>query len=300
MLQAVGVPALLALASHHGPVQEDLPSLDQFDHMLVFVPGRQANQFVDCTDKGGDAAQALPLGLAGRRALVLEAQNPRFATIPEYPADASKIEDQRHLRLVDLSDVVVDETLTLTGVHAAYLRGFLLEVPTSSRRTVFQRQTGLADVELSEFSADALETPYAPLRLHCVYTLKRQFHRSKGGLSGILRAGIERLYLTADPVENRLTPFEVTIPLQILSSVSLAVPEGFVAEALSSSSSKPDPRFAACQSHFRIDGKQVNLEFQCIMPTGKFGPADYAAYRGTMDQALSMLEKEVTLKSSAH
>ena len=215
MLQAVGVHARLTLASHHGLVQEDLPSLDQFDHMLLFLPGRQTSRFVDCTDKGGDAAQAIPPGLAGRNALILGPPNPQFATVPNYPADASRIEEQRHLRLVDLTDVVVDETLTLTGPHAAHLRGYLLQVPSSSRRMVFQRQAGLAQVELSDFSAEPLETPYAPLRLHCAYTFKRQFHRSNDRLSGILRAGVERLYLTADPVDNRLTPFEVTIPLHL-------------------------------------------------------------------------------------
>jgi hypothetical protein len=299
MLQAAGVPARLALASHRDPLQEDLPSLDQFDHMLLFVPGRQANNFVDCTDKGGDAAQAIPLGLAGRSVLILDAPNPRFATIPNYPSDASKIEERRHLRLVDLSDVVVDETLTFTGAHAAYMRGFLLQVPSSSRRMMFQRQAGLAQVELSEFSAEPLETPYAPLRLHCAYTLKRQFHRSNDRLSGILRAGIERLYLTADPVDNRLTPFEVTVPLHLQSSVSFTVPEGFSAEQPSSSAPKLDPRFAACQSQFRMDDSQVTLGFQCSLPAGKFSPSDYAAYRTTMDQALSMLEREVNLKSSA-
>jgi len=300
MLQAVGVPACLALASHRGPVLEDLPSLDQFDHMLVFVPGRQANRFVDCTDRGGDAAQAIPLGLAGHSVLILDLPNSRFATIPDYSEDASRIEEQRHLRLVDQRDVVVDETLTITGAHAAYMRGYLLQVPSSSRRMVFQRQAGLADVELSEFSAEPLEAPGAPLRLHCAYILKRQFHRAKDGLSGILRAGIERLYLTAEPVDNRLTPFEVTIPLHVQSSVSLAIPEGFGAEPLSISASKLDARFADCQSQIRIGGKQVDLEFQWSLPAGKFSPADYAAYRATMEQALSMLEREVTLKSSAH
>lgn len=299
MLQAVGVPARLVLASHHGPVQEDLPSLDQFDHMLLFLPGRKTSNFVDCTDKGGDAAQAIPPGLAGRSVLILDPQKPRFATIPSYPADASTIEEQRRLRLVDLSDVAVEETLTLTGPHAAYMRGFLLQVPASSRRMWFQRQVGLAEVELSDFKAEPLETPYAPLRLYCAYTLKRQFHRSNDRLSGVLRAGIERPYLTADPVDNRLTPFEVTIPLRLRSSVSLTVPEGFSAEQPSSSAPKLDPRFAACQSPFRIDGPRVTLEFQCRLPAGKFSPADYAAYRATMAQALALLEREVSLKAAA-
>lgn len=299
MLQAVGVSARLALASHHGLVQADLPSLDQFDHMLLFLPGNAAGRFVDCTDKGGDAALAIPLGLAGRSALILDSPNSRFATIPTYPADASIIEEQRRLRLVDLSDVAVDETLTLTGAHAAYMRGYLLQVPTSSRRTVFQRLAGLAEVELSNFGAEPLETPNAPLRLHCAYTLKRQFHRSNDRLSGILRAGIVRMYLTADPVDNRLTPFEITIPLKFRSSVSLTVPEGFSAEPSADAPPKLDPRFAACQSRLRLEGPQATLDFQCRLLAGKFSPADYAAYRATMDQALSLLEREVTLKSQA-
>lgn len=299
MLQAVGVPARLVLASHRGPLQEDLPSLDQFDHMLLFVPGRPAGSFLDCTDKGGDAALSIPPGLASRSVLVLDPPNPRFAVIPGYPSDASTIEEQRHLRLVDLSDLAVEETLTLTGPHAAYMRGFMQQVPASSRRLWFQRQAGLAEVELSDFIAEPLETPCAPLRLYCAYTLRQQFHRSNNRLSGILRAGVERAYLTADPVDNRLTPFEVTIPLHLRSSVSLAVPGGFSAEQPSSSAPKFDPRFADCRSSFRIDGPRVNLEFQCSLPAGKFSPSDYAAYRATMAQALSMLEREVTLKPDA-
>jgi hypothetical protein len=299
MLQAVGVPARLVLASLRGPVQEDLPSLDQFDHMLLFVPGRAAGSFLDCTDKGGDAAQSIPPGLASRSVLVLDPPNPRFAAIPSYPSDASTIEEQRNLRLVDLSDLAVEETLTLTGPHAAYMRGIMQQVPASSRRMWFQRQAGLTEVELSDFVAEPLEAPCAPLRLYCAYTLKQQFHRSNGRLSGILRAGIERPYLTADPVDNRLSPFEITIPLHLRSTVSLTVPDGFSAEQPSSSAPKLDPRFAACQSPIRIDGPRLTQEFRCSQPAGKFSPADYAAYRATMAQALSMLEREVTLKPAA-
>jgi hypothetical protein len=267
--------------------------------MLLFVPGRAAGSFLDCTDKGGDAAQSIPPGLASRSVLVLDPPNPRFAAIPSYPSDASTIEEQRNLRLVDLSDLAVEETLTLTGPHAAYMRGIMQQVPASSRRMWFQRQAGLTEVELSDFVAEPLEAPCAPLRLYCAYTLKQQFHRSNGRLSGILRAGIERPYLTADPVDNRLSPFEITIPLHLRSTVSLTVPDGFSAEQPSSSAPKLDPRFAACQSPIRIDGPRLTQEFRCSQPAGKFSPADYAAYRATMAQALSMLEREVTLKPAA-
>ena len=100
-------------------------------------------------------------------------------------------------------------------------------------------------------------------------------------------------------MDDRRTPFEVTIPLQFHSLVSLTVPGGFSAEPPAGSAPKLDPRFAACKSQFRSEGPELTLEFQGSLPAGKFSPADYAAYRATMEQALSMLEREVTLKSAA-
>src|SRR5438046_10669258 len=105
--------------------------------MIVYIP--ETGRFVDCTDKGADAAHAIPIGLAGRDGLILEATSPHFETIPSYPENASGIEVQRNLRLVDMADVVAEETLTLTGVHAAYVRNLLLQLPPTSRPTMVHR-----------------------------------------------------------------------------------------------------------------------------------------------------------------
>jgi hypothetical protein len=56
----------------------------------------------------------------------------------------------------------------------------------------------------------------------------------------------------------------------------------------------------ACQSQFRVEGGRASLSFQCTLCAGGFGAADYAAYRTTMAQALSLLEREVVLKPKAH
>jgi hypothetical protein len=162
---------------------------------------------------------------------------------------------------------------------------------------VFQRQVGLGEVELSDFKAEPLEAPSVPLQLHCAYTLKGQFHGSKERLSGVLRAGVERTYLTTEPVEKRLTPFEVAIPLNVRSRVSLVLPEGFSVEPSPGSPPSLDARFATGQTQFRIEGRQVTLDFQCGLPVGRFKAADYAAYRATLAQVLSLLEREIALKA---
>jgi hypothetical protein len=45
---------------------------------------------------------------------------------------------------------------------------------------------------------------------------------------------------------------------------------------------------------------RASLELQCTLPAGKFSAADYEAYRTTMAQVLSLLEREVVLKAAAH
>ena len=300
MLVAAGVPARLALVSHQRPILKELPSLDQFDHMIVYVPEPGIGVFVDCTDKGADAAHTVPLGLAGRDALILDSENPHFETIPAYPENASGIEVQRNLRLVDKTDIVVEETMTLTGIHAAYLRNFLLQIPPTTRRTVLQRQMGMTDVELSSLEAEPLEIPDSPLRLRCTYTYKNQFHRSRDQLTGILRAGFERPYLMAEQADNRLTPFETTIPLSVHCTVTFDVPDGFRAEQPIALKPQFDSRFAASNGQVRLVGHKLQLEFQWRLPTGKHKASEYAAYRDSMVLALSQLEREVVFKSAGY
>ncbi|HWW00901.1 MAG TPA: transglutaminase domain-containing protein [Candidatus Acidoferrum sp.] len=296
MLTAAGVPARLALVSHNSPVQQDLPSLDQFDHMIVFVP-IDRGLFIDVTDKGSDPVCGSPVGLAGRDALILDRDNPRFATIPGPTEDVCGIELERRLRVVDQESVVGEETVTARGIHAAYLRNFLRQIPPPSRRMVFQQQTGLADVELTDFKAEPLATPREPLVIQYAYTLKKQFHRSKGHLSGVVRAALERTYLAPGPVDNRLTPFEIRIPLRLKSTVSVEIPQGFAAELPADLTPQLDSRFAACTNSWWLEGGSLKARFECRQPEGEFKSSDYTAFRETMAHALSLLEKELVFNA---
>ena len=130
--------------------------------------------------------------------------------------------------------------------------------------------------------------------------LQEQFHRSNDQLTGTLRAGFERSYLTADPVDNRLTPFETRIPLSIRSTVSVDVPEGFHAENTADLAPLLDSRFAVCKGQIRLEDRKLKLEFECRKPTGKSEASEYASYRETMAQALALLEREVVFKADTH
>ena len=292
MLEAVGVPARLALVSAQSPVQQDLPSLDQFNHMIVYVPEGQG-RFIDCTDKGADLNGTIPSGLAGREALILDEENPRFVPIPRHPELASSLEIQRNAQLVNGGDFAVEETLKVTGVHAGYIRNFLQSVAPASRRAVFQRQMELGDAELSGFEVESLEEPGAPLQVRYSYTFKKQFHRTENGLSGVPRAAVERAYLLPDQVENRLTPFEQRVPVSLKSRMAIKVPEGFSPGQVPNPPLESDPRFAVATNRWQLENGVLTVQFECRQPAGQFGPGDYANYRQTMSHLLALVEQEV-------
>ncbi|HEV7924351.1 MAG TPA: transglutaminase-like domain-containing protein, partial [Verrucomicrobiae bacterium] len=297
MLGAVGISADLALVGH-GEVLRDLPSMDQFDHMIVYVPGQGAGTFVDCTDKGADLAAPIPVGLAGFETLILDTNTPRIAGIPPYVDTGSAITVRQHLHLTDLSDAVVEETMELTGPHAAFLRDFLLNYSPTDRQMAMQRELGMDDIEVSDFNIDALEKPGEPLRVSFTFAVKKEFHRAGNRLNGNLRAGFERSYVTAAAVEKRSTPFELRFPLVLRSSVSVDIPDRFQAEEGADPSPNLDERFGTCHTQRRLEGGKLDLECEYRRRAGRFGPGDYSAYRESMAQALLAIEREVGFKLS--
>lgn len=300
MLVEAGVPSQLALVSHRGPIQKNQPSLDQFDHMIVYVPGVRGGQFLDCTSKGSDVANSIPAGLAGQEALVLDPVNPHFVTIPAYSSTDSSVSVEQHFQLADRTDLLVDESVMMAGVYAAGMRDYLLKIPETSRRTSLQTIMGMADANLTDLQIDSLNEPGKPLRLRFTYSLKHQFRYSENRLSGILPAGFARSYIAANPVDRRRTPFEINVPTSIDFKQTFEAPPGFEAAQPEGVEPDLDPRFATGQGNATAKGATFNSSFSCQLKTGKFEAASYDVFRQTMSQALSFIEREVVFNADGH
>ncbi len=90
--------------------------------MIVYVPGRGADAFIDCTQKGALPGKGPPHGLAKREAFILDPSNPRFERIPDCAAVASSLASTRQVRLLEGGDVSVDEQLSVSGMLGASMR----------------------------------------------------------------------------------------------------------------------------------------------------------------------------------
>jgi tetratricopeptide (TPR) repeat protein len=293
MLEASGIPARLALVRTQGKVRKELPTLDQFDHMIVYLPAFQNGFFIDCTDKGSDLSQAVPLGLAGKEALILDAANPRFVVIPDYPAGCNVFNSRREVRITNGTDVAVHEVLSLKGCGGSQLRAFFKGLQPEARRNFVELQLNRQSGAVTSFELENLEDTQAPLVLDMDYILKRQFHLTGNQLVGKLPDVWEQVYAAAEPVELRTTPFELSFPIEVESTILLAIPQGCREPALEDFRQNVQTAFATGRSEARKEGAGLQIDYRLQRRAGKFTAAEYGPYQDDMVKALGPLEQVV-------
>jgi predicted Zn-dependent protease len=299
LLQVSGIDAHLALIRLDRTPDESLPSLDQFDHMIVFAPKLGAGRFFDCTDKESPFSQPVPRGLAARPAYVLDPQNPRFVTLPAYPADSNLVNSQRTVRLVGEADLAIEETLRLEGYLAATLRGLLKEVQPANRVAVLQTQLSAGageTLQIQKVEIENLEDKSAPLVLKTDCLVKGKFHTVGESLVGQVPALWERFFLNAQRVENRQTPFVARYPLRIKSAITLDLPDGFTTGDMGALNREEQSSFAEWKLSAADKDNALQLGFEATRGVGQYTSDQYGAYCDSMERTVGALAQNVVLR----
>src|SRR5690606_16750772 len=116
-------------------------------------------------------------------------ERPRLVQAPKYDPHSSRIESVRKVRISDLSDAVVEETVTVTGHHAAFLRSTFREVPAAERAAVLQEELGPnGGLQIQSLEIDDLQSLSKPLVFRLTYILRGRFHFADNSLLGPLPA----------------------------------------------------------------------------------------------------------------
>ena len=296
LLESAGIRAHLALVSFGEALRPALPSLDQFDHMIVFLPSGKGGTFLDCTGKSGDLRTGPPSGLATRQALILDPEHPRLETIPDYAAGTSAILATRDISFPTESDLEVRESVTFTGFSATGMRSSLQAVEAANRnRWLLQTMTReLPSVDLREAQIENVDDPQAPLLLKLRYLVPRRFQTAGGQLIGQLPTVWERWFLTGDPVEQRQTPFKVWIPSSLESHVTLTPPPGW--QAAPARESKLDRPFCTGTASSQLAARKLYLDTLVTQRSGQFPAGEYRAYLDATATALGLVEQGLVLK----
>jgi hypothetical protein len=287
MLKAAGVPAYLALLNTIEPVREDLPSLDQFNHMVVYVPSDSKNEFLDCTAKTFDLS-AGSFGLAGREALILDPVKPFFQIIPGYPTNASVVVLTRSIEITNQTGALVTETMQFNGIHAGLFREYFRRVTADSRREAVAKQFVGDFGELKNFEIEGIDEPHSPLVIKLTYLARRQFQILENEIAGSPPLNLERSFLLDQTVEKRTTPFQIPIPLTIEGSVTIHVPASFKSEPVGLAQNIQN-QFVSCRFSAITNGTGWRLDYHIYEPANRFASEQYPAYNLAMQQVVNTL-----------
>jgi tetratricopeptide (TPR) repeat protein len=297
LLKAVGIEANMALANLDEPVDAGFPSLEQFNHVIVYLP--KTERFIDCTDKDDDLlAIGAPLDLGGSKILVLDDKLPRLVDVPSYRRDSSKIHVARTVRLEDNADAAVTETVTVAGYHAAFLRGIFKGAPAANRAAILQDELSPlgGTMQIQSIEIENLADLDKPLVFKATYLVRNRFHAAGDTLLGQLPALWERMYLDVQPVPQRRTPFAVEFPLNFVSEIEFLAPAGYEAELPASMNKESQSRFATWKLHSSGKAGGLHLDYELHLPAGRYAAAQYADYEHDLEQSMAALTQNIVLK----
>ncbi len=295
LLRALDEPAELVLVSTTTEIQPEVPSMDQFNHMIVFAPSYGGGHFFDLTDKNHDLATLPPLGLGGKSALLLDPQRPRLVQIPDYPDDSSRARATRTLT-VDGEDLLVSEEISFEGYYGAWMRsGFKSSDAAARRERVLRYLDTGRRVTVDELEIDNLADPKKALVFRLRYRLHGVLHEADDKLIGRIPAAWEKTLLEVPWEPDRRTPYRLAYPLSVQSEVHVTLPEGYVLASEPRSDEATDPDLVRWRVSTESSRDELVVRLESLRPQARGSASDYRKLATTVSSFLDAAEPSLVL-----
>jgi transglutaminase-like putative cysteine protease/tetratricopeptide (TPR) repeat protein len=287
LLSAAGIPSQLALINSGSETQAALPSLDQFDHMIVHVPGLKA-AFVDPTASHFPAG-ALPPELFKRNALVLDPAKPRLEAMPDRALFAAdRISLERDISLATSGEAVVSEAFSLSGYQASAMRNWLAGIKPAERLAAIQGLIPAARWRLQNLDIEALDDDERVLTLKLRYTIPAATSSAGKSATLVMPAYWEQDYLRAPFLKERRQPFELIHPLHVDSRATIRFAGTPEQDALRSFARSGGSEFCTWKTQAvgpERKGGAATLTFHFEGRSGVFPAARYSDWQGEWNAA---------------
>jgi len=297
LLQAIGQPARLALVHTSSGLASETPSLDQFNHMIVYLQGSDGGKFIDATDKELDCELLCPYGLAGRQALVLEWGNPQLVRIPDYPVESNTLNINREARIGSDGVVTLQDQLTYGGYYAGAMRHYFKAIEPSQRKAAWQAAFGGdRDLQIEDLTVDGVEDRKQRVVVAVKYKVQHALQLADNQLVGRLPAPWESSILAPERNDHRESPLRLQFPLHLTMSAGLEAPSGFRLPPAGSLTASGDTGMFREKRDAQIEGDKLMLQCDAARSAGKFPASFYSSYCDQLEQARQVFTPNLVLK----
>lgn len=291
MLNAVDIPAQLALVNLNQQVLPGLPNIDQFDHMIVSVPLDGEYLYIDSTDKDLSLGRTPPRYMAGNQALVLHEKS-ELLPIPEFSIGDSELQVEREIERSAGNELKVVEIGVFSGHQAADLRGQLREIETSEMLSMMQRWVAnrYSHAIVDDAFVDNVFEADSELVVELQYRLPLDDETFR------LPGFFETTFLDYERLPERRFGFELAAPFSVSTVTTV---RHSPSAKIGLGAKKPDAdesRFGSWQRKIDSDGDSWVLQLEYTSGRAEYTPEEYGAFTDFHRKLIGSIEQPMVIE----
>ena len=213
LLATIGVNSNLAAVPLTGNGFATLPSIQQFDHMILYIPAGKDYQemWVDPTDKTGND-RPVPLEMEGKTAFIIDGKESRVAAIPVLEDNQEhKAKFHHRLHLAASGAAEFRDSISLEGKFAAAMRNIFYGREQKDQERLLENliRQSVPDANLAQMRTENLSDFDKPFVLVATFGSKNYFGQSSDGIKGKFPNVWERSLLRLPKVGKRFLPIRM-------------------------------------------------------------------------------------------
>ena len=295
LLQAVGIHSHLALMATHDKIYPEMPSLDQFDHVVNAIETDAGLRFIDCTKKYVDLTQTLLYPLSEETLLLLDPQQPRLIQTDAYTGRAG-VAIERQVEFSAATHAQVSETVTFYGPYATAMRASFSDSPPARHREVLQLLLSqFSSVLIHEATFSNLQQLDQPLTLQLRYRIDDLLHPLDDELVGRLPIPWASYYFKVDYQDDRRTPFENRLSNTFSAHITITLPESMKLNKAPESAQHSAAPFLNWKFDSQLNAAQPTATLTIEQAKGEFSADQYSAYHTATSEMLDALAARIHL-----
>ena len=296
LLRSMGMDADPALLStrQHGAVIPLYPLVNQFNYMITHVNLNGTSYFLDCTDPHAPY-NMLPVHALSSTAWLVKKNRPTWVNL-------NQAEKYRRVLMVegtlDESGNLQGELQTSSGGYAALsVRTELSELEQNDAimETMVDEVSGL---ELSSLQIKDLDSLAKPIDISASINMEG-FAQQAGDFMYINPHALRQVEENPLRLEDRTFPVDLAYPRDIIYSLKLVLPEGYVVEE-----TPPNMRLAlpekggVFQRNTTVMNNGVFMQTRFMLNESKYEPAMYQGLREIYNRLVAAQAEQIVLKRS--
>ncbi|MGL1904272.1 MAG: DUF3857 domain-containing protein [Fibrobacterales bacterium] len=234
MLEAIKVPSYLVLLNQDGPTSVSLPTIQQFNHMILYIPkgDNWREQYIDITDNIG-SHRSVPIELEGKNILIIDGKKSRLATTPLLEIEHEHTVNLFHTIVIQ-KDGSSDfkDSISIQGKFASQIREALFDLSAESRHNqiVEWLKTDFPDITITHFEIENLTYFSKPVIIKIIFSTPSYWSVSEGNLSGAIPNFWEKSFLKLPTVTTRHHPLKLPHQTYFKSTTTIIPPQDFIAD----------------------------------------------------------------------